>query len=492
MAYAFDSIQGLMDENKQQNQNNIFGEGQAATVQPTQPQGGAQVQTKTSTEGDLGNAGSSSNSSSSGGQQAAPTGVAGNQSDRAAFKANAGKTAAPKVFQDIGGSLAANQAAAQKEANEYTKNATTGYQSAYGYNPQDVREAAAGEEKATKKVSSILNAGPVQAPKEFAFSKDYSEPDARMLSTDAGLKNLLSRGQDPNYTSGMAAFDLGSLRKSDGFQSNVNSLQAKAADLDKQLGGYVSDLPQNVRAIGENLFNTSRQGITTGLGAIRANLDKQNAEELAAKNAELERLRKSGINPSLADFEEISKLLPGAQSRANQLDEGAGSFVTPAGVNLNKFATIRDNYTDRDVIDAGEASKYNNIMNLLGLGGPAYEAAGPLSPTYSFDKTGIENEMVKAAVGESKTKKEKARVAKEAQAKAEAEAEAQQEREAARNSELERLAAEKKQIEDYRARQKAEEEARQANLRRIQQQGGLGGLWSHGLTGLLGGEEIRR
>mgnify|MGYP000556008875 CR=1 FL=1 len=51
---------------------------------------------------------------------------------------------------------------------------------------------------------------------------------------------------------------------------------------------------------------------------------------------------------------------------------------------------------------------------------------------------------------------------------------------------------EKKQIEDYRARQKAEEEARQANLRRIQQQGGLGGLWSHGLTGLLGGEEIRR
>lgn len=490
MAYAFDSIQGLMDENKQQNQNNIFGEGQAATVQPTQPQGGAQVQTKTSTEGDLGNAGSSSNSSSSGGQQAAPTGVAGNQSDRAAFKANAGKTAAPKAFSQIQGDLAKAESTLQQEANSYTSAGQSAVNQANSLKPQTIMGAVGGNAGDSEKIGSILRP-PMSAPKNFKSSVSSPE-DASLLGTDAGLRSLVSRGQDANYNQGMAAFDLGLMKKDTPLMNQIKSANAQAKELAGKQTSLERDLPEALRKYEEIKNQAARGQIYTGLGAVRANLDKQNAEELAAKNAELERLRKSGINPSLADFEEISKLLPGAQSRANQLDEGAGSFVTPAGVNLNKFATIRDNYTDRDVIDAGEASKYNNIMNLLGLGGPAYEAAGPLSPTYSFDKTGIENEMVKAAVGESKTKKEKARVAKEAQAKAEAEAEAQQEREAARNSELERLAAEKKQIEDYRARQKAEEEARQANLRRIQQQGGLGGLWSHGLTGLLGGEEIRR
>lgn len=413
MAYAFNSIDDLLGDKQQQNQNNIFGEGQAATVQPQQQPQGAQVQTKTSTEGDLGNANSSSSSTSSGGQQAAPTGVPSNQSDRAAFKANAGKTAKPKVFEDIGSTLSANQAAAQQEANAYTRNATTGYQSAYGTNAGDVRGAVAGDEKATNKVRNILGTQTVSEPKEFAFSKDYSSPDAAMLSTDAGLRSLVSRGQDANYTPGMAAFDLGALRKSGDFQNNVRDLQTKSTDLNKQLGDYVSELPQNVRKIGENLLQSSRAGITGGLENYRANLDKQNKQELAAKNAELERLRKSGV--PLEAFAEISKLLPGAQAKANQLDEGAGAFVNPGRIDPRDFATFRDNYTDKDVIDAGEASQYNNIMSLLGLGGPAYEAAGPLAPVYSLDKTGIENELVKAAVGANKAKKTKEQAKKDQQ-----------------------------------------------------------------------------
>lgn len=413
MAYAFDKVNDLISNRENQN---IFSNDQSqAQGGQAQPVATSQPQVKTTTEGELGGASSSSGSSSSGSSntQGSSTGMASSaQANQAAFRANAGKTQKSKTFDDIGGQLAQNQQNLQAEANKYTQDQTAAANSATAFSGNDIDNAISGDSKAFGKIQRLINPGASTPAPSFVPSKDYNLDDANLLSTDAGLRKLVSRGQDTHYTPGMAAFDLASLRKSEGFDKNVRDLQAQSANLSKAQNDYTNTLPTQAQAYLDQKLKEAAGGISTGLESRYNNLNQQNEAEAKALNDRLAAMRKGGVTG-----DQLAAFRKSVGDVARKQVEGASpdliNYLDPSA-DLSPFVTYRDNVTAQDMIDAQEASKFNAIMSLLGRG-LTYQAADPLGDLATLDTQGAANELVRNATTAKTEADKKAARAKELQ-----------------------------------------------------------------------------
>lgn len=406
MAYAFNAIDDLVN-GQQQNQNNIFAPGQDPATQNQVAQTNPDV--KTSTEGEIGGGGSgvssssgSASQSSQSTQQGTGTDTSQVQANKAAFKANVGKTEQPKVFQDIGGQLAANQKQLQDEANSYTT--TQKAKQNYAVGNDDLEKAIGGDQDKWSSVRGLMNQTTINPVDEFKPS-DIDVKDANNLNTNAGLKSLISRGQDPNFTSGMAAFDLASLRKTPGFTNQVAGLQGQSTALQKQLSDLTTSEPKDIQDYGTQQLAAAQAAARGYLGNQSDLMDQQNAKEAQAANAHLQELKKSG-DPALSKAF-LDSLTQDVKGRVAQLDPQAADLVDAGSIDPLKYQQVHGDYTANDFISPDEAKRFNSIMGLLGSG-RAYTASGALGDDVTYDRDAASNALMASTLKARDTQKTQA------------------------------------------------------------------------------------
>lgn len=408
MAYAFDKVNDLI--NGKENQNIFSADQTQGASGQSQPVAIAQPQTKTSTEGEIGASGPSTSSSSSGSNntQGAASGMGNTaQANQAAFRANAGKTQKPKTFADIQGQLSQNQEALQAEANKYTQTQKQEADKATAYNDTDIENSLGNDAAAFGKIKNLINPGASTPAPMFVPSKNYNVDDASLLSTDAGLRKLVSRGQDAHYTPGMAAFDLASLRKSEGFDKSIKDIQAQSDALNKAQNNYANTLPTEAQTYLDQKLKEASSGISSALENKINTLDQQNADEAKALNNELALLRAGKLKSE--DRKKYQKSVQDALKKPGEIDPELSSYIDPSYVNnLNPYLHVRDDVTSADVINPAEASRYNAIMSLLGRG-KVYQGATPLGDLATFDQSAAAGDILdKATTARDKVRADRA------------------------------------------------------------------------------------
>ena len=396
MAYAYSQIDNLL-QNQQQNNANIFQQGQQGQGGQQQGQGqqGQQGQNPviTSTDADStggGGGGGNSNSagSSSSGSSHAPAFNNFQTSDSAAVGAAANKTQAPSALGQVSQQLHTADQGLQDAANSYVTTGKAGQ--SYSIPTGDIDKAIGGDPGTSSSVTSLLNRSTINPVADFK-APSVTAADSGNLATDAGLQQLVARGQRPTYTSGDAAFDLGALHRTNGFNGQVSGLQGQQADLQQKANDLQISQPKAVSDYGTGQLQLAQgdaKGYLTGKSSA---IDANDQAQADAKNAALAALR----NPTAPDAAGQAAVLQGLQDVDKNYtgDKTAWNYqdsLHNAGVNPNLYRTVHGDYGASDFTTGDEAKQYNQIQALLGLGGSRV-AAGALGPDVTYDQAGLES-----------------------------------------------------------------------------------------------------
>jgi hypothetical protein len=382
VAYAFNAINNMLDQQQSQKQN-IFGQS-GSDANSQQGQVGAQPAVKTSTEGEMGNSSTSSGSTPQGGGVKADIDLGGTQATRAAYKANVGKTDQPKVLNDIDSQIKSNQDRLQQEANSYTANNQNTIKQSNAYTDQDFDNAANNDVAASNKIKSIYNKA--SQPVSAFDATDTNVKDADLLNTSEGLRSMVSRGQDENYTRGMGAFDLGVLQKTPGFSNLIRGLQGKASDLRKQEADTEAARTADLQKFADDNLAAARTGIETGV-TNRANaINLANAQEAAQANARLAQLRQSGLPADEKAY--LDSLSNSVKAKLMAVDPQAAALMDPTKLNVHDYMNIHGDYDagGSDFVSQDEATHFNNLMSLIG-NNQALTASLPVGPDFTFNQT---------------------------------------------------------------------------------------------------------
>ncbi len=394
MAYAFDAVNKLV--NNGQDQTNIFGSPQGTPVSQDQTAPSGDV--KTSTEGDSTPSGGGS---SSGGNQApinaSNVDLSGDQSTRDAYKANAGKTSQPKVFNDIQSQIQANQEKLQKESDDYLAKGQQAQAQSNAYTDQDIEKGISGDQASADKLRTELNR--TSAPVDAFQGPDTYVPDTSLLTSKAGLQSLVSRGQDENYTPGMAAFDLGALQKAPNFQSLLSGIQGKASELGKRQAELQGSQTAALQSYADKSLQDAQAGLKSSLSSRSDAINAANNKEAADANAHLADIRAHGSPTDAAAF--LASLTPAVKATLQQSNPSAVSYLKPQGIDPLAYQTVRDDYNAKDFVSPEEAQRFNAIMGLMG-GSDMLQASGDVGPAVSYDRTRAGNDLVTGATGEAK------------------------------------------------------------------------------------------
>ncbi len=381
MAYAFDRLTNLVGGEKS-DESNIFGGAQAGS-DPSNTTSNTSAP-KTDTSGDLGGANSSSIASAGGTVgKSAPQ-----NTDNSAYAVNYGKAGIPQGVKDAQVAVGNQQTALQNEANTYTAN-TAAAAPKYAVDSGTLDKAVGGDADAMKSVTGTLNtttAAPVDAfiPKTSTYVAQGED-----LQTDAGLKHLISGRMGPNYTPGMANFDLGMLKGSQPFSSLVDAVKGGYSNLNTDRNGYVlggdKDLTKTAQDARQKSLVDAQTGVRTALGQSQAEIVA--AQEKAAKDANdmLWLTQHGGVNTD----SHVQDLVNQAKAAAEAERAGSGGLVGNSAINPFEYLKFHDKYNAADFATADQASKYNNISSLLGLGGPMQQAGAGAGDSYTWDDQGL-------------------------------------------------------------------------------------------------------
>ncbi len=294
MAYAYNSIDELLNNQEQQKQN-IFGSSQGGNA-PQGQDGGV----KTSTEGDVGSGGGGSSTPQ--GQNNNSNTVTDEQSQtteagKAAVKANTGKTAQPKVFNDIQSQIEANNQKLQDQANSYVSTQKT--KQNYAIDNSNIDKAISGDSDQNSKVRSLLNRQTIDNVEAFDPG-DVSVKDSSLVNTNAGLQQLVSRGQGPQYTQGMGAFDLQTLRRTPEFENIISMIRGNEANLEKTARDYTAAKPKEVADYGTANLANAQKASREFLGNMSHDLQGANEDEARVYNDALAALDLRKVAPDVA------------------------------------------------------------------------------------------------------------------------------------------------------------------------------------------------
>lgn len=417
MAYAYSQIDDLLQQGQQK--QDIFGQGQQG-AQPLAPgqEGQAGGVQKTSTEGEVGQSGSSGAAQQPAKVQSADTG-AGLEAQKAALEAssNYGK---PAVIGDISKNIRTQSETLQSRADKYVTDQKAAQN--YRVSRPELEAAYSGkDEKAAEKVRSLL--GGTQSLKEI---KDFEAPDVRvsdadLVGGDAGLQRLVSRGQGARYTPGMAAFDVQALRMKPGFDADARQIQKGYSDLRNK----AESLPESARAQVEQ-YGTEQRDLAQS--EAKAYFDNLIAQMKATNEGEATEYNKF-LDPFQAGqgkmgLKELASAKQAIKARLTQANPRAVQFVDSQAPDLAKYTTARGDVSSADFVNQAEADQFNRIMGLLG-GSDTWAAGTAPDSAYSTDTAGLEDALLKGAIGAREgrdvdIKKEMDAVKKIAQSRADA------------------------------------------------------------------------
>lgn len=239
-------------------------------------------------------------------------------------------------------------------------------------------------------VLSLLNTNTIKPVDEFS-TPDVNVSDVGLLANDEGLKRVVARGQDPNYTEGMAAFDVRALHKTPGFNENVAALNNQQEALRNAANEKAGTLKKEVEDFGTTQLADAQKSAKDYLGNRSSSLVSGNEAESKAYNDALAAMDLRGA--SAADVKKAQDT-----ARANLLQENryADPFLDPNSVDAMQYLKRGSNLDASNFIDDSEATQYNNIMGLLGTGGKSWSAstAHPdAASNYSFDNAGYEGSL---------------------------------------------------------------------------------------------------
>jgi hypothetical protein len=382
MAYAFKKI----DEMVQGNEGDVFG-GDAPAMNSQSPVQPAQVvQTKTSTEGELGE----------------PTAVEGSgrgvsnrspQERTRLIQQNIGKTQAPiKGVADVQQKIATNQRSLQSEADRYQQ----GYKKNYNYDVSNdsLRKAIQGDEESFSKSKNLLNKTQADAAPTFGDVNKYqSNSDVNLLTTDAGIQELAGRGQGPRYTQGMGALDAMLLKKDPRFNRLVSQIKGQNESLNEALGTTPDRLEAEANQYGQRQLSDAQTQAERYLQNYQDSLESSNVREAEQYNQYLKDLDQAKVvnETDKAAREQVSEELSAIYGD-RIADQIAGVNVDPRDfINFD-----RGGYGYKDFLNESEASQFNRLGSLLGSG-QLYDV-GTLRPKYTADSTGLYNAISGKAI----------------------------------------------------------------------------------------------
>lgn len=373
MAYAFDKITNLVGE--EDSGTDIFG-GEVQTNQTEQPAptGSTVMAPKTTTEGDIGETPEGSGSTSGGTTSSGSP----DATDRSAIlKANVGKTETPEAFQGIQSRVQQNTQALQDKADEYTQSYKDQYQFDVENQALDQAVQSGYGSDQYRDVSTMLQRQDPGAAQEFEGAEDLRVGDTRYLGTDAGLQHLAARGQDPQYTQGMGAFDVMLMQRDPNFQNMINQIRGENAVLERQIGEQPDLLEQQAYDYGKESLTGAQESARGYLGDYRQRLEAENTAEAEAYQQELENLDREAIGQEqvgevTSEVENYLKTLYGGDRYKSQLEQVLGEY------DPQKFIQFDEgNYGYQDFLDSGEANQLTNLGGLLGTGEAFTESLGP-------------------------------------------------------------------------------------------------------------------
>lgn len=341
MAYAFDNIMNL--------------------VQPDETAGdsdqSAQTAPAASTEIDTGGGGTS--------QTVAPqTPQQQTQGKNELIQRNRARASSPVDVQGVRQQAETAKQSIQNEANSYISQAAQPYQQSQEQVRQGIQQYAAGKPEASQLVDLYRQAPQQVGAFQLGTSTDIA--DADLLGTDTGLQQLFKRRADAEYNAGEAALDSALLRGNQDFQIQRDAAlqayrQAKQAETQALMNTQQQAQEQRNLAAEQfrNLFETEGRGI---LGNIESTA-KQRETTLEKQAREQEKARAGNLQTT-------------AQAALDRLvgqglvDSSLAPYLSTGGLDLSQF--YRAGNTDlnyQDFVTEQEATQFNRIQDLLGLGG---------------------------------------------------------------------------------------------------------------------------
>lgn len=389
MAYAYNSIDDMMGN--QQNQN-IFGADQQ-NQQPNQNQNvtGSNPAVKTTTEGDI-NANPAATSSSGPKVNSTSSAEQSRETTQKAYQQNVGKTQKPAAFQGIQQGIDTAKTGLAQKAQDYA--AAQNAKQNYTLDQGTLNNAVEGDSAASAKTSDLLSRQTYNPVDSFDYG-DLSVKDANLLDTNAGIKQLVSRGQRATYTPQMAAFDTMLLQMDPSFRNEVQGLKKQANDLQSTADTTKTDVEKAANDAAQANLATAQKQARDYLGSQSSAIQAQNEQEAAARNAALQQIDLGKIGSDAQ-----AQARAAAQARLDQLF-GAGRAANQlAGVNIDpsQFVTRGAAANADQFWSADDARRYNQINALLGQGGKAAVESGALGPDYNVNQGGLLDALLNPAI----------------------------------------------------------------------------------------------
>ena len=490
MAYAFSKIQNLVaGEESNQNSANIFGEEGEESQEPINYQSAKPKMSipgvnkpgqvfgqktaeenkdiyapkestfKTTTAGDLPVAKQSASVSWK-------NPIQESQADADAIAAS-NQTNVPQAFVDLQNQVSSNQAALQQKADDYIKNYQQMYDDtdygklatdfeAYYSDPNNdtfITRAADGTlsggvdtlnrailDSSSKEYQDLSNflqfseANPqmIDRADRFEGANDFYVDDINMLSSDAGLRNLASRGMGPQYTSGMGNYDLMMMKKDPNFQNLINQIKSENVALESGIEKNPEILEQGAEDYGLGRLEYAQTQGRDYLDDFYQGLKDENTAEAEAYRTQIQDLiddkgnivydalygdATTGIDQDVLDA--VQSATDYSEARyddvTNQaledfdprqydesgnviLDESGNVVYDPEKIKeLSETLNLRfadpSQLTYADFLDESEASQLTNVGGLMG-GGNAYVESMPLGDDYTLDENMLQRAII--------------------------------------------------------------------------------------------------
>lgn len=373
MASVFPKLTESMEEAKQ----SIFapqpGQTDPNAVQSQAPEQGG---VKTSTAGEIQNAGVQGQGVGTGANQQ-------QQAEQQALGASVGKVKNPGLIEKSKSKIATADQTLQDEANKYVSDAGAVN---YGVGNDEIEKGLGGDTAAMGKVRGTLTKAMPDARPVFQTTADLNQGDVDQLQTDAGTKSVLKREGGDEYTGGMAGFDLAALRRTPGFDQlrsslneSRNALRSKADTLNKSTG-------VDAAKIQAEHLKSSQDQISKYLNDQDAQLRAANAAEAAAATAKA----RAVTGPDKSRLDQLLASYRGGQDPAllEAMDK-----MGMTGVDASKFWQAAPETSWEDMVDATEAGRFGKLQEAMGRGGPIVQA-GRGARGGSFDENKFKDDYM--------------------------------------------------------------------------------------------------
>lgn len=360
MSYVFEGQENAEDPNQKQN---IFAPNPMDDQGMSQGQGDSLQKTSTETQvaGGGGQAGAA--------QKTSPVTTAQRQS---AISSQARRQVAPKTLEALGGKLGKAQTDLQSEANSYVQN----YQNkdyTGGINQDVVQRGIKDSNEDFNKIRDYLGKAKEEA-EEFKPQTQTSNFGVEKLGSKSGIKDFYQEEfAAPQYSGAEAAYDAMLLAKSPNFQKTRAALEKQQRDL-----SLLTQKEQADRTLEANQL--AQAGLQREQGNVRGMLSGQSDEIMSRLKAaeQAEDQRRAGL-----DQGQIARELEERQRQALALElEKEGGLSSRAraqlgGIDSNPFVTINRDTSYQDFANQEDATRFNNVMNLLQRGDYLSPTGGP-------------------------------------------------------------------------------------------------------------------